>query len=105
MGSQLALVVANQQASISSKDMPVRWCRYVDDAFVVWPHKIQEFLKHHRNIKFAMEVEQNKTLSFLDVMLSRLDEPVGHAVYRKAAHIDLPTFSFIQLEDITLCYG
>jgi hypothetical protein len=44
---------------------PTHWYRYVDDAFVVWPHgeeELHEFLDQlysiHHNIKFTMEVEK-----------------------------------------------
>jgi hypothetical protein len=69
----------------------------VDDTFVVWTHgedEMHEFLKHlnniHPNIMFTMEVERNKTLPFLDVLVSRRwDGSLGHSVYRKSTHTDL----------------
>jgi hypothetical protein len=104
MGSPLAPVVANlyterfehQALSLAIK-MPTRWYRYVDDTFVVWPHgkdELQEFLKHlnniHPNIKFTIGMEQNKTLPFLDVMVSRRpDGSLGHSVHRKSTHTEL----------------
>jgi hypothetical protein len=88
---------SEQQAISSAKKKPARWFRYVDDTFVVWTHgkdELQEFLKHpnniHPNIMFTMEVEQNKTLPFLDVLVSRRsDSSLGHSVYRKSTHTDL----------------
>jgi hypothetical protein len=39
---------------------------------------------------FTVEVEQNKTLPFLDILVSRrLDASHGHSVYRKSTHTDL----------------
>jgi len=74
MGSPLAPVIANyymehfKQLAISmASRKPTHWYRYVDDTFVVWPHREEEFhdfLNHlnniHPNIKFTMEVEQNQ---------------------------------------------
>jgi hypothetical protein len=103
MGSPLALVIANfytehfeQQAISSAIKKPARWHRYVDDTFVVWPHgkfELQEFLKHlnniHPNIAFTMEIEQDKTSPFLDVLVRRPDGSLGHSAYRKSTHTDL----------------
>jgi len=71
--------------------------RYVDNTFVVWPHgkyELQSFLKHlnsvHQNIAFTMEVEQQGTLPLLDVLVKRrLDDSLGHSVYKKPIHTDL----------------
>jgi hypothetical protein len=76
---------------------PTHWYRYVDDTFVVWPHgkdELQELLKHlnniHPNIKCTMEVEQNKTLPFSDVLVSRRpDGSLGYSVHRKSTHTEL----------------
>jgi hypothetical protein len=86
-----------QQAISSAEKKPARWFRYVDDTFLVWTHgkdELEEFLKRlnniHPNIMFTMEVEQNKTLPFLDVLVSRRsDGSLGHSVYRKSTHTDL----------------
>jgi hypothetical protein len=64
---------------------------------VVWPHgkeELQEFLKHlyntHPNMKFTMETEQNQSLPFFDVLVSRRpDGSLGHIVYRKPTHTNL----------------
>jgi hypothetical protein len=57
---------------------PVKWLRYVDDTFVVWPHvqaKSQQFLHHFNSvrptIKFTMKVEANDALLFLDVLVMK----------------------------------
>jgi hypothetical protein len=104
VGSPLTPVVANcyvehfeQQAVSSAIKKPAWWFRFVDDTFVVWPHgkdELQEFLRHlnsiHPNFTFTMEVEQNKVLPFLDVLVSRRpDGSLGHSVYRKPIHTDL----------------
>jgi hypothetical protein len=104
MGFPLAPVIANyymehleQQAISTASRKPTYWYRYVEDTFVVWPHGEQElhdFLDHlnniHPNIKSMMEVEQNQSLPFLDVLISRRpDGSLGHTVYRKPTHTDL----------------
>jgi DNA-binding transcriptional MerR regulator len=86
-----------QQAISRAPRKPTHWYRYMDDTFVVWPHgeeEIREFLDHlnsiHHNIKFKMEVEQNWSLPFLEVLVSRRpDGSLGHTVYRKPIHTDL----------------
>jgi hypothetical protein len=104
MSLPLAPVIANyymehfKQPAISTVSRkPTHWYRYVDDTFVVWPHgeeELHNFLNHlnniHPNIKFMMEVEQNQSLPFLDVLVSRRpDGSLGHRVYRKPMHPDL----------------
>jgi hypothetical protein len=104
MGSPLAPVIANyymehfeQQAISKAPRKPTHWYRYVDDTYMVWPHgeeELREFLDHvnsiHHNIKFTMEVEKNRSLLFLDVLVSRRpDGSLGHTVYRKPTHTDL----------------
>jgi hypothetical protein len=71
--------------------------RYEDDIFAVWPHgkdDLQDFLQHlnniHKSIEFTMEAEQDRTLPFLDVLVSRiLDGTLGHTLYRKTTYTDL----------------
>jgi hypothetical protein len=104
MSSPLAPVIANfymehfeQKAISTAIKKPARWYRYMDDIFAVWPHgkdDLQDFLQHlniiHNSIKFMMEAEQDRTLPFLDVLVSRrLDGTLGHTVYRKSTHTDL----------------
>jgi hypothetical protein len=51
--------------------------------------ELQDFLQYP-NIKFTMEMEHNKSLLFLDVLVSRKPEgSLGHTVYRKPMHTDL----------------
>jgi hypothetical protein len=55
---------------------------------------LQDFLQHlnniHKSIEFTMKAEQDRTLPFLDVLVSRrLDGTLGHTVYRKLTHTDL----------------
>jgi hypothetical protein len=104
MGLPLAPVIAysymeyfEQKAISTAIKKPARWYRYVDDIFTVWSHgkdDLQDFLQHpnniHKSIKFTMEAEQDRTLLFLDILVSRrLDGTLGHTVYRKSTHTDL----------------
>jgi len=73
------------------------WFRYVDDTFVIWPHgtdKLERFLNHlngfHRNMQFTTQIEGDSHLPFLDINIyRRLDDFLGHKVYRKPAHTNL----------------
>jgi hypothetical protein len=73
---------------------PRVWKRYVDDILVVCSHGMEElqnsliFLNERKsNIKFTIEVEKNRKLPFLDILLTRnANGKIGHSVYRKATH-------------------
>lgn len=103
MGSPLSPVIANiymedfETKALAAADLkPKSWFRYVDDTFVVWSHgrqTLEQFLVHlnsvHNNIQFTMEVEENGSIPFLDVHVTRKpDGSLGHAVYRKKTHTD-----------------
>lgn len=103
MGSPLSPVVANifmeafETTALDSFHLkPKVWFRYVDDTFIIWPHGLQsllEFKDHlnnqHSDIKFTMEIENNGSLPFLDVLVSRNpDGSIAHSVYRKPTHTD-----------------
>jgi hypothetical protein len=70
---------------------------YVDDTFVIWPHKtkkLERLLNHlnglHRNIQFTMETERDGHPPVLDISIyRRLDGSLGHKVYQKSTHINL----------------
>ncbi|XP_072173825.1 uncharacterized protein [Diadema setosum] len=103
MGSPLSPIIANifmehfeTQALQSSPTRPSLWLCYVDDTFVIWPHSRSEldlFLRHlnqqHPNIQFTMEIEEDNSIPFLDVLVKKT--PSGfpsHQVYRKPTHTD-----------------
>ena len=101
MGSPLSPVVANlfmekfEKEALNSYPLkPSRWKRYVDDTNVLWPHgeiELNNFFKHLNNrsddIKFTMEEEDNGSISFLDVLVTRKkDGTLGHKVFRKKTH-------------------
>ena len=72
MGSPLSPIVANlfmenleEEAIRSAPLQPKLWRRYVEDTFIIWPHRQEElhrFHKHlnslHSNIHFTMEEEK-----------------------------------------------
>jgi len=61
------------------------WIRYVD-TFVIWRHGRAELCKfliflnnQHPNIRFIMDIEENKKLPFLDVLITKkADNTLGH---------------------------
>lgn len=101
MGSSLSPVIANlymnyfeREALQKTKLKPSFWKRYVDDIFIIWPHGREEldiFLEelnniHHR-IQFTLEVEVNRQLPFLDLLITRNpDQTLDYTVYRKPTH-------------------
>ena len=102
MGSPLGPTLANAFMSYYEKIWledcpslfkPVFYRRYVDDTFVVFKSNehIELFLDYlnskHQNIKFTFEKEENNSLSFLDVMITRKDGRFETSVFRK------PTFT------------
>jgi retron-type reverse transcriptase len=102
MGSPLSPVIANfymedfeKKAIANTTHKPACWYRYVDDTFVIWPHrqeKLMDILNHlngiHNNIQFTMEKEGH--FLFLDVDVYRkMDSSLGHKVYRKPTHTSL----------------
>ena len=108
MGSSLSPVIANifmehfeTTALQTLSQRPSLWFRYVDDTFVIWPHSrrdLDHFLahinQHHPSIKFTMETEQNNSIPFLDVLVTKL--PSGkpaHQVYRKPTNTNIYIFT------------
>ena len=76
-------------------DVPVCMRLYVDDTFVLWPHGehlLEAFHKHlnsqHPAIQFTKEVESEKQLPFLEVLVERSEKSVSTGVYRKKTHTD-----------------
>ena len=67
--------------------------RFVDDTFLLFRSKdhVEKFRndinKQHKNIKFTSEIEENGSLSFLDIKISRENNKFVTSVYRK------PTFT------------
>ena len=101
MGSPVSPVVADifmeefEAMALSTAPVTPRFYkRYVDDTFTVLPSdKVTAFLDHlnsiHPNIQFTMELENDKKLAFLDILVIRNpDHTLGHTVYRKSTHTD-----------------
>ena len=102
MGSSLSPTVANifmedfENTAIATFHLQSKiWKRYVDDTFVIWPHNnssLQEFLSHinglHDRIKFTMEIENNNSIAFLDVLVTKNNSRLTTTAYRKPTHTD-----------------
>ena len=71
----------------------MKYRRFVDDTFLLFQSKdhVQKFRnylnKQYKNITFTSEIEENCSLSFLDIKISRENNIFVTSVYRK------PTFS------------
>ncbi|KAL3286648.1 hypothetical protein HHI36_001147 [Cryptolaemus montrouzieri] len=100
MGSSLSPVVTNlfmtyfeQSALQNATFKPKLWLRYVDGIFVIWSHgevHLMDFLDYlnskHNRIRFTIELEENNKLPFLDVLVTKSQNRLRHAVYRKPTH-------------------
>ena len=80
-----------ENCSSHFKPIVYRW--FIDDTFSIFWSKDQVekfrnyFHKYHKNIKFTSEIEENGSLSILDIKISCENNKFGTSVYRK------PTFS------------
>ena len=103
MGSPLSPVIADiflkhfeEKAFKNAQYKPTFYKRYVDDSFCVFSHgqhKLDELLSYlnslHPSIKFTMEIETDKQLAFLDVLIKKNDDgSLSHTIYRKKTHTD-----------------
>ena len=103
MASPLSPVIANifmehfeSRALETAPLKPHFWKRFFDDTFVVWPHPkdtlvpfLNHLNRHSPHIQFTMEIEQNNSLPFLDVLVTCNDNgSLSHQVYRKKTHTD-----------------
>ena len=102
MGSPLGPTLANVFLCYHEKNWlqnslsefkPVIYRRYVDDTFLLFrsKHHIEKFRNYlnrqHKNIKFTSETENENSISFLDIKITRENNKFMTSVYRK------PTFS------------
>ena len=77
---------------------PIVYRRFVDDTFLLFQTKdhVEKFKnslnKQHKNIKFTSEIQENGSLSFLDVTLTRENNKFATSVYRKPS-LHLVSFS------------
>ena len=76
---------------------PLIYKRYIDDCFLIFNNKEQsdlffQYINHqHPNIKFSREDEHNRSLPFLDIMVTRSSNGFTTSIYRK------PTTSLLGL--------
>ena len=95
MGSPVSVVVAEtvmqnieeQALSTYTKTLPL-WLRYVDDTFTaVHKDEIDTFHEHlnrqNPHIQFTKEIEENGKIPFLDCLVSRDENKLRTAIYRK----------------------
>ena len=72
---------------------PIVYRRFVDDTILLFQTKdhVEKFKiylkKQHKNTKFALKIEENCSLSFLDITITCENNKLVTSVYRK------PTFS------------
>ena len=67
----------------------IKWLRYVDDIFLIWPDNLDFDTFFHRlnnlhpTIKFKFEWEVNGTLPFLDIKVHKTSSEPQFSIYRK----------------------
>ena len=101
MGSCISPLLADifmefvEHRAISTFHTPPKlWVRYVDDTFfVIEEQYAEEFHKHLNSISpsimFTLEREQNQSLAFLDVKVTRnKDNTISLTIYKKPTHTD-----------------
>ncbi|KAK5650241.1 hypothetical protein RI129_001270 [Pyrocoelia pectoralis] len=78
------------------------WKRYVDDILCIWTGTPQELTQFHdkintiSNIKFTLETENNNSINFLDLTITRNTNNIEYDIYRKPTTTDviIPFHSF-----------
>ena len=67
--------------------------RYVDDILILWSgskERLTEFVDYinsiHSKIKFTLELENNKSLNFLDLTIRNVNNKHTFEIYRKPSH-------------------
>ncbi len=100
MGSPLSPLLAeiflqHMELQIIPKIPHVKlWVRMVDEVYAIFRKRkevevLQILNNYHADLKFTIEEEQNGTLNFLDVTLTRKEDgSLGRNVYRKPTHTD-----------------
>ena len=100
MGSPVSVVVAEivmqnieeQALATYTRTVPL-WLHYVDDTFTA-VHKdgIDDFHEHlnrqNADIQFTKEIEENGKIPFLDCLVTRDNNKLQTAIYRKPTHTD-----------------
>ena len=99
MGSPISGLIAEAvmqrfEESVVSQLEPKLWIRYIDDTFVIIKHtdvqKSLDFMNRtFAGLQFTVEVEKDKRLPFLDILIERSKEgALETCVYRKDTHTD-----------------
>jgi hypothetical protein len=94
MGNPLSCFISNafighlETSLRRNNKLPKIWFRYVDDVFAVTKHtEIEQVLNtlnsQYDTIKFTKELENEKTLSFLDLAITRKNNGIDINIYRK----------------------
>ena len=98
MGSPLGPTLANlflaHHEELWLNNCPVQfkpkyYRRYVDDVFLMFQDRshVKKFLRYmnsrHQNINFTVEEEENNSLSFLDIKITRDDGKLTTSIHRK----------------------
>ena len=104
MGSPLGPVLANifmchfEESWLTNNQLrPSIWFRYVDDTFSLFDSKdtasrFLDFLNsRHPNIKFTMELEENREIPFLDVCIKRDHNTISTTIHYKKTFTGLYT--------------
>ena len=103
MGSPLAPIVADlwmqkmeQKLNKFSVNKPMVWLRYVDDIFCIFTiprKKIDEFHERincwHKNLRFTLELKEDNSVAFLDVLVTLENNQLCTSLYRKPTHTGL----------------
>jgi hypothetical protein len=74
--------------------MSIRAARISNKEHLKWPHgkeELDRFFEHlngiSENIKFTMDLEENNSIPFLDILITRKDNgTLGHKFFRKKTH-------------------
>ena len=81
-----------------SANKPTMWLRYVDDVFCIFTIPKEKILQFHiringwhPNLQFAVEFESNKSIAFLDVVVTQEEEKLTTSLYHKPTHIGCGT--------------
>lgn len=104
MGSPLSPLLSNifmdslenkiQKLSLSNN--LIYWFRYVDDILILWKGTSRQLQQFHlklndldKNIKFTLEIENNKSINFLDLTITRSQNKHIFKIYHKPTHTDI----------------
>jgi predicted GIY-YIG superfamily endonuclease len=101
MGSPASPVIANLFMELFEKkylsnvfDERCKFYRYMDDSLAILPQDfdenraLEQLNSFHPDIQFTMELEVNKKLPFLDLLIDISNHRPSFKIYRKPTHID-----------------